>query len=73
MKKKSLLSPKSKRYIISSIITFGTAFLTVILANIDHVTVSSLSDGVFAGVVFTAVRAGAKALIEYALGATGDK
>lgn len=73
MKKKSLISPKAKRYIISSIISFGTAFLAIILANIDHVTIDSLRDGAFAGVVFTAIRAGMKALIEYVLGSSGEK
>jgi len=56
-----------KRYIVSSLITFFTAFATVLLASIDSITIESIKDGAIIGIVFTALRAGTKALLEYFL------
>jgi len=61
------MSLKQKRYLVSSLVTFLTAFLTVILAQIDGITLESFKDGAIVGVVFTAIRAGIKALLEYTL------
>lgn len=57
------------RYVVSSAITFFAGFSIVLLAQIDSLTVESLKDGSFIGVLFLAVRAGVKALLEAAVAA----
>lgn len=54
-----------KRYLISSGVTFITAFCVVLLANIDSLTLESFKDGAFIGIMFTALRAGVKGLLEF--------
>jgi hypothetical protein len=56
-----------KRYIISSLITFLAGFCSIILVNIDNITLDSFKDGTLVGVIFLAVRAGVKGLIEWFL------
>ena len=56
-----------KRYIISSLITFLTGVALVLLAQWDSITLASFKDGSMVGIVFIAVRAGVKALLEYLL------
>ena len=58
------MSKKAKKWLMSSLITFITAFGTVILSQYDALQLSSLTDGVLMGVIFTALRAGVKALLE---------
>lgn len=53
-----------KRWIISSGVTFLTAFSTVLLLQWDSVTLDSLKDGSLVGIAFTATRAGVKGLLE---------
>lgn len=60
-----------KRYLLSSLITFLGAFLLVIYMEIDNITTGSFRDGTVWGIVFVAVRAGTKALIELFLFAVG--
>lgn len=62
-----IMSETTKRYLISSLITFLTAFAGVILIDIDKITLSSFSDGAIVGLVFTAGRAGVKAVLEFLL------
>lgn len=57
----------TKRYLISSLITFFTAFAVVLLAEIDNITLESLKDGALIGIGFTCFRAGIKALLEWFL------
>lgn len=56
-----------KRYLISSGITFLTAFVAVILPTISTISLSDLKDGALAGVLFVAIRAGIKAVLESTL------
>ena len=53
-----------KRYLVSSLITFASAFAIVVLASIDSLTLESLSNGAIASLVFTGLRAGVKAVLE---------
>ena len=53
-----------KRYAVSSALTFLTCFSLVILVDIDNITMDSFKDGSFAGLLFVAVRAGIKGLLE---------
>lgn len=53
-----------KRYFISSLVTFLAAVAMVLLANWDQITLNSFKDGAVFGLVFLALRAGVKALLE---------
>ena len=53
-----------KRYIVSSLVTFATAFATVVLASIDSITLETIKTGAVVSVLFVALRAGVKALLE---------
>ena len=53
-----------KRYLVSSGITFLTAFCIVLVAQIDTLSTTSLKDGGLLGVLFVGVRAGIKAVAE---------
>lgn len=53
-----------KRYAISSAITFLTTFGIVMLADIDSITLESIKTGTVVGLVFIAIRAGLKAVLE---------
>jgi len=55
----------TKRYIISSVVTFFTAMALVIIADIDSLTMDSIKQGALVGLSFTALRAGIKAVLEY--------
>ncbi len=53
-----------KRYLVSSLITFASAFGVVVLASIDSLTMESIQSGAIASLLFTALRAGVKAVLE---------
>lgn len=53
-----------KRYLISSGITFLTGFCLTLSVNWDSITLESFQNGAIIGVIFTAARAGFKAVIE---------
>ena len=53
-----------KRYIISSALTFLTGFALVLVGQADGITLESFRDGTLVGVLFVAVRAGLKMLLE---------
>jgi len=53
-----------RRYGFSTFVTFLTGFCIVLVAQIDSLTLESFRDGTIIGVVFAAVRAGVKAVIE---------
>lgn len=53
-----------KRYLVSSLITFASAFAIVVLASIDSLTMESIQSGAIASLLFTALRAGVKAVLE---------
>jgi len=54
----------SKRWALSTLVTFLTGFCMVLVAQIDQITLASFADGTLVGVVFAAVRAGVKAVME---------
>lgn len=56
--------PTIKRWLFSTLISFLAGFALVMYNEIDNITLSSFSDGVFVGVFFSAVRAGVKAVLE---------
>jgi predicted Holliday junction resolvase-like endonuclease len=53
-----------KRYIISSLVTFLSAFAIYFVTVIDTVTLEGLTDGALVSLIFVGVRAGLKALLE---------
>lgn len=54
-----------KDYAISSMITFFTGFLAVVLMQIDSFSLDTLTSGALLGLIASACRAGVKALIEH--------
>ena len=58
------LKQTTKRYLMSSLVTFVGAFSATLLLSIDSIQLSSFTDGAIVGVIFTAIRAGVKALLE---------
>lgn len=56
-----------KRYLISSLVSFLAGFCSILLVNIDNVTIDSFKDGTLVGIIFLAVRMGLKGLIEWFL------
>lgn len=56
-----------KRYLVSSTITFLTSFSLVLVTEIDDITIDSFKDGTIVGIVFVAVRAGVKSILEHYL------
>lgn len=60
------MKQSTKKYIVSSVVTFISAFALAILPTIDSLSVSSFTDGAIVAVMFTGIRAGIKALIEWA-------
>jgi hypothetical protein len=52
------------RYIFSSLVTFLAGFAIVLYDGIDNVTMESFKDGSVVGLLFVAVRAGFKAVLE---------
>lgn len=53
-----------KKELKSFIITFIVGFIMVIYSQLDTLTLDSLKDGSYWGVVFAGVRAGIKGVIE---------
>ena len=53
-----------KRYGWSSLITFITAFIIVVLPELDNISLSNLTDGTLIALGFLAIRAGVKAVFE---------
>ena len=58
------MNKTTKKYVISSLLTFATGFALVILPVIDSITLESVQSGAIVGVLFVALRAGFKALLE---------
>ena len=53
-----------KKEIKSFVITFFVGFLMVIYTELDTFTLDSFKDGAYVGVIFGAIRAGIKGVIE---------
>ena len=70
---KSNMNQTTKRYLISSAVTFLTAMAVVILANIDNITLQSFQDGSIISIMFVAARGGVKALLEFLVGQTANQ
>lgn len=58
------MTKTTKRYITSSLITFVSAFAVVVLASIDSLTMEGIKGGALVSLLFTALRAGVKAVLE---------
>jgi hypothetical protein len=58
------MSTNTKKWLISAAITFVTGFAMVLLNDIDSITLDTLSDGTIVGIIFSAFRAGIKAVLE---------
>ena len=53
-----------KRYFISSALSFLAGFAVVVVADLDTITLESFQNGAWVGLVFVALRAGLKAVLE---------
>lgn len=53
-----------KRYAVSSVVSFMAAFSLVMVTEIDNISLETIKDGSFVGVIFLAVRAGLKGVLE---------
>lgn len=63
----------TKKWIISSVVTFITGFAIVFVAQIDTISLASFKDGALLGLLFTAIRAGVKGILELFLTTYGTK
>lgn len=61
------ISPKTREYAKSILLSFLTGFGLVILAQIDTITLASLQDGTVAGLIVAAFRTGLKLSLQFAL------
>lgn len=61
-----------KRHIISALITFVTAFAFTLLPHVDTISLESIKDGSVVGILFVALRAGIKGLLEMFLATNVD-
>lgn len=59
------MNPTLKRYLVSSLVTFLTAFCVVLVAQIDNLSLETFKDGSWLGVIFLCGRAGIKAVAEF--------
>ena len=55
----------TKRYLISSAVTFFAGFAGIILLNLDAITLESFNNGIFVGILLAALRGGIKAVVEF--------
>lgn len=65
--KKPFISEKLKAHLISAGVTFLAAFAVAIIPHIDTISLEGFKDGTAIAIVFTAARAGVKALFEFAI------
>jgi hypothetical protein len=61
------MSTTTKKWLISSLVTFLTGFGIVFVSQIDTITLESFKDGTLVALLFVGVRAGIKVVIEYFL------
>lgn len=66
------MSKKTQKWLISSVVTFFTAFAIATLPLIDNISIETIKNGAIVGVVFAGVRAGVKALFEFFISVTSD-
>lgn len=62
-----------RRYIISSLITFLAGAAIEIVPLLNELTVEAVRDGALIGILFVAIRAGFKAVIEAFIGWYGSR
>lgn len=58
------MNNETKRWVVSSLVTFGAGFAIAVVPQLDALSLDSLKDGAVVGVVFAGVRAGVKAVLE---------
>jgi hypothetical protein len=58
------MSETTRRYLISTAITFASGFLVIVAPAIQSLTVDSVQDGVLMGLFIAGARAGVKAVAE---------
>lgn len=52
------------RWLVSTAVTFAAGFSIMLLADIDTITVETIQNGTYVGILFSAIRAGVKAVLE---------
>jgi len=69
----TIFTPTVKRYILSTVVTFAGAFLSILAVDANNITNPNvLTFAFFASVFLAATRAGAKAVIEAIAGGHAD-
>jgi len=58
------LNKTTKKYVISSLVTFVSAFVMTVLPFIDTLKLEDVQTGAVISILFTGIRAGVKALLE---------
>ena len=61
------MSDNTKRWLISSGVTFLTGFLIALVPQLDSITLETIKTGAYVGILFAALRAGVKAVAEWFL------
>ena len=67
------LNPTTRRYILSSAVTFVSTFLLFVGFNLENMGTEVLTWSAISGVIMAGVRAGIKALAESYMQETADK
>lgn len=55
---------KIKHYVVSSLITFMTGFLTMLIPSLDKLDLQNIEMSILTGIFLVALRAGIKAVLE---------
>ena len=58
------MKPTTKRYLVSTLLTFATGFAISLLANIEQLNLEAFISGAYIGILFSAVRTGIKVVLE---------
>jgi len=58
------MKQNTKRWIISTILTFLGGFIPVLLGEMDSITLETFRNGSYLGIIFIASRQGIKAILE---------
>jgi len=54
-----------KRYLVSSLVTFGVGFIVSIYPSLEQVSAEDVNTSLVAGIALVGLRAGIKAVVEY--------
>lgn len=58
------MKQNTKRWIISTLVSFFTGFFFVIYVEIDNITIDTFQNGAWVGILISAIRLGLKGTLE---------